>query len=66
MKYSQNGDTLLFLLSFAMDQHKTKYWKILFANAGAQKRWKTVSSGSTLTQYLQNPKSNFPAKYIFT
>ena len=24
-----------------------------------------MSSGSTLTQYLQNPKSNFPAKYVY-
>ena len=38
----------------------------LFASAGAQKRWKTAGSGSTLPQYLRNPKSKFPAKFIFT
>ena len=35
-------------------------------SAGAQKRWKTASSRSTLPQYLPNPKSKFPVKFIYT
>ena len=34
-------------------------------SAGAQKRWKTEGSGSTLPQYLPNPKSKLRIKFIF-
>ena len=40
--------------------------KTLFVSAGAWKMWKTVSSGSTLPQFLPNPNSKFPVKFIFT
>ena len=43
-----------------------KIEKTLFLSAGAQKRWKTAGSGSTLQQYLPNPKTKFPVKLIFT
>ena len=67
IKYNKNADsTLLFLLLFTMGQHEKKIEKTLFVSAGAQKRWKTVGTGSTLLQYLPNRKSQFPVKFIFT
>ena len=60
--------TLLFLLLFTTGQRgkRIKKKKTLFVSAGTQKRWKTAGSGKTLPQYLPNPKSKFPLKFIFT
>ena len=66
MKYNKNADTLLFLLLFTKGQREKNIEKTLFVSAGAQKRWKTAGSGSTLPEYLPNPKSKFPVKFIFT
>ena len=40
--------------------------KTLFVSAEALKRGRTAGSGSALPRYLQNPKSKFPVKFIFT
>ena len=66
MRYNKNADTLLFLLLFTTGQREKNTDKILFVSADAQKRWKTAGFGSTLPQYLPNPGSKFPAKFIFT
>ena len=66
MKYNKNADTLLFLLLFTTGQREKNIEKILFVSACAQKRSKTTGSGSILPQYLPNPKSKFPVKFIFT
>ena len=66
MKYDKNAGTLLLLLLFTMGQQEKNIEKILFPSAGAQKRWKTAGSGSTLAEYLPNPESKFPVKFIFT
>ena len=63
MKYNKNADILLFLLLFTTSQREKNIEKT-FVSAAARKRWKTVGSGSTLPQYLPNPKSKFPAKFI--
>ena len=65
MKYNKNADTLLFLLLFATGQRENNIEKT-FVTAGAQKGWKASGSGSTVPQYLPNPKSKFPVKFIFT
>ena len=64
--YNKYMDTLLLLLLFTIGQQVKNIEKILFASTGTQKRWKTAGSGSTLLQYLPNPKNKFPAKFIFT
>ena len=66
MKNNTNADTLLFLLLFTTGQRKKNIEKALFVSAGAQKRRKTVGFGSILRQYLPNPKSKCPVKFIFT
>ena len=66
MKYNKNADTFLFLLLFTTGQHEKNIEKTLIVSAGAQTRWKAAGSGSTLPQYLPNPKSKVPAKLIFT
>ena len=66
MKSDENADTLLFLLLFATGLREKDIEKTLFVRSGAQKRWKTAGSGSTLLQYLPNPKSEFLVKFIFT
>ena len=66
MKYSKNADILLFLLLFTTSQHEKNIGRTLFVSAGTRKKWKTVGSGSTLPQYLPNPKNKFPVKFIFT
>ena len=58
--------TLLFLLLFTTGQREKNIEKTLFVSASAQKMWKAAGSGSTLPQYLPNPKSKFPVKFIFT
>ena len=45
-----------------MCQHEKNIEKILFVSVGAKKRWKTVGSGSTLPQYLPNPRSRLTKK----
>ena len=64
MKY--NADTLLFLLSFTKCQREKNIGRTFFVSAGAQKGRETVGSGTTLPQYLPNPKNEFPRKSIFT
>ena len=64
MKY--NADTLLFLLSFTKCQREKNIERTFFVSAGAQKGRETVGSGTTLPQYLPNPKNEFPRKSIFT
>ena len=66
MKYNKNLETLFFLLLFTTGQREKNIEKALFVGAGAQKRWKTAGAGSTLPQYLPNPKSKLPVKFIFT
>ena len=65
MKYNENADTILFLLLLRV-KVKKNIEKTSFVSAGAQKRRKTVTSGSALPQYLPNPQSKFPVKFIFT
>ena len=66
VKLNKNANTLLFLALFSMGQYEKNIEKRLFVSAGAQKSWKTLVTGSTLPQYLPNPKSKFPVKFIFT
>ena len=67
MKYNKNTETVLFLLLFITSQREKNIVKKTFSvSEGAQKRWKTVGPGSTLPQYLPDPKSKFPVKFIFT
>ena len=54
MKHNKSADTLLFLLSLT----KFKYIeRIFFVNAG-------VDLGTTLTEYLQNPKKKLPERFL--
>ena len=62
-KYNKNADTLLL---FTTGKREKNIEKTLIVSAGTQKRWKTADSGSTLLQYLPNPKSKFQVKFIFT
>ena len=62
MNYNKNTYTFLSLLLLTTGQRERNIEKTLFVSAGAQKRWKTGGSGSTLPQYLPNPKSKF---YIY-
>ena len=57
MKHSKNAETLLFLLLLTTGQHEKNIENTLFVSA---------FSGSTLPQYLPNPKMKFPVKFIFT
>ena len=63
MKYNKNADTLFFLLLFTTSQREKNIQKS-FVSAGAQKRWKPPGFGSTLPQYLPNPKSKLPNLYL--
>ena len=65
MYNNKNADTLLLLLLFTMGQCEKNTDKA-FVSADVQKRWKTAGSGSTLPQYIPNPKSKFPVNFIFT
>ena len=49
-----------------MGQREKNIKKTLFVSAGAQKMLKTLAFGSILPQYLPNPKSKFPIKFIYT
>ena len=40
--------------------------RTFFVGAGAKKGWERVSSGTTLSQCLLNPKNKFPVKFILT
>ena len=62
MKYNKNAETLLFQLLFTMGQLEKNIEKTLFVSAGTLKK----GSGSALPQYLPNPKSKFPVKFIFS
>ena len=66
MKYNKNTDTFLFLLLFTTGQREKNIEETLFVSASVQKMSKAACSGSTLPQYLPNPKSKFPVKSIFT
>ena len=66
MKYNKNAETVLFLLLFITSQREKNIDKTFSVSEGAQKRWKTVGPGSTLPQYLPDPKSKFPVKFTFT
>ena len=66
MKYNQNANTFLFLQLFTTGKRWKNIEKTLFVSAEALKRWKTAVFGSSLPRYLQNPKSKFPVKFIFT
>ena len=66
MKNNKNADILLFLLLFTTGQREKNIEKTLFVSAGAHKRRKTAGFGSILPQYLPNPKSKFPVRFIFT
>ena len=59
-------DILLFLLPFTKCQHEKKIERTFFVSAGTQNEWETAGSGTTLPQYLPNPKNKFPVKLIFT
>ena len=63
MKHNKSGDTLLFLLSFTKCQREKNIERTC---AGAQKEWEITGFGTTLPQYLSNPKNKFPVKFIFT
>ena len=47
-------------------QREKNIGETLFVIAGTQEKWKTTGSGSPLPQYLPNPKTRFPAKFILT
>ena len=66
MKYNKNADTLLFLLLFTMGQREKIYLKNIICECKCSKKVKKAGSGSTLPQYLPNPKSKFQVKFIFT
>ena len=66
MKHNKNGDTLLFEMSFINSQRGNNIDRTFCVSAGAQKGWATAGSGSTLPQYLPNPITKFPVKFIFT
>ena len=66
MKYNKNADTLLFLLSFTKFHAKKSIKRTFITSAGTQKVWKSAGSGTTLLQYLSNPKNKFQVKFIFT
>ena len=55
-----DADSVFFLLLFVTGLRKRNASIPLFVSAGAQKRWKTVYSRSTLPQYLANPKTLKP------
>ena len=64
MKHNKNADTLLFLLSFTVSMWKKNIEKTFFVSAGAQKGSETTGYGTTLQQYLPNPKNKLPVKSI--
>ena len=65
MKYNKNAKTFLFLLLFTTIRREKNIEKT-FLSAAAQKMWNTAGSGSTLPQYLPNPKSKFPVKFPYS
>ena len=62
MKHNKNADTLLFLLSFTKFQREKNIEGTFFVSAGAQKGWELASFGTTLPQYLPDPKSKISSK----
>ena len=66
MKHKKNAGTLLFLLSSTKFQREENAERTFFMSAATQKGWETAGSGTTLPQYLSNPKDKVPVKFIFT
>ena len=66
MKRNKNAANLLFLLSFTKCQREENIERTFFVSAGAQKKCETTGCGTTLPQYLPNPKNELPLKLIFT
>ena len=66
MKHNKSVDTLFFLLSFTKCQREKNVSRTFFVSVGSQKGWATAGAGTTLPQYLPNPKNKFPVKFIFT
>ena len=56
MKHNKKADTLSFLLSVTKCKRKKNIERTFFVSAGAQKGWETERSGTTLPQYLPQPK----------
>ena len=54
----------MFLLSFTKSQREKNIERTFFGSAGAQKGRETAGSGTTLPQYIPNPKNKFPLKFI--
>ena len=66
VKHIKNADTYLYLLSFTKCQREKNIERTLFVSAGVQKRWELAGSGITLPQYLPDPNTKFPVKFVFT
>ena len=50
---------------FTTSQREKKYWKNIACECRHSKKAKTEGFGSTLPQYLSNPRTKFPLKFTF-
>ena len=59
LEHNKNANTILFILLFTTGQREKIIEKTFVVSTSAQDMCKKAGSGSTLPQYLPNPRRNF-------